>query len=225
MSPNKINAQNSIDGMEISSIARLHPRNAVSNPVVNVPPNAPIELIDPIQESCSYVNGPVFSGESSDRSVGIEGDIHPNNNPWPSEIILAKKMNEISHLRSLEKKFEIFWISSLKFFGVENSQQPRHVSALSTKFPNFQYFWQNSWVNIFLPVITAKYWYRTFSKWNLVMLVFGFSLMMPVFQIIRCFFQFLFCFFRNYFTFHFPVLEIKLMPHLPRSFINTKPVE
>lgn len=38
----------------------------------------PIAFIEPIQDSCSLVNGPVSSGVSSDKSNGVAGAIHPN---------------------------------------------------------------------------------------------------------------------------------------------------
>ena len=84
-----MSTQKSIEGTERSSIARLHPMNVVSSPVVNVPERAPIELIDPIQESCSFVKGPDFNGEFSDKSVGSDGLSHPSNSPCPKQIMFA----------------------------------------------------------------------------------------------------------------------------------------
>lgn len=86
--------QKSIEGTESSSMARLHPMNVVSSPVVNVPLNAPIELIDPIHESCSLVKGPDFNGEFSDKSVGSDGLSHPSNSPCPKAMMFADGEND-----------------------------------------------------------------------------------------------------------------------------------
>lgn len=81
-------------------MARLQPNKTVMNPNVNVPAippspkcksrmklmelflflepfSLPIAFIEPIQESCSLVKGPLSSGVSFDISSGVAGAIHP----------------------------------------------------------------------------------------------------------------------------------------------------
>lgn len=76
--------QNTADGMLRKSIVRLHPKHADMTPNVNEPHMAPIEVIEPTHEICSFVNGPDMSGVSSEESFGRAGDIHPRIVPWPS---------------------------------------------------------------------------------------------------------------------------------------------
>lgn len=61
---------------------RLDPSNIVSPPNRNVPNVLPKLLIEPIQDSCSFVMGPVVSGVSFDKSVGNAGETHPTQAPW-----------------------------------------------------------------------------------------------------------------------------------------------
>lgn len=49
-----------------------------------VPHMAPIEVIAPTQEICSFDKGPVISGVSTDESFVIAGEIHPRIVPCPS---------------------------------------------------------------------------------------------------------------------------------------------
>lgn len=55
------------DGSVRRSIALLQPKKTVINPKLNVPMMPPNALIDPNQESSSFVSGPVFNGVSSDN--------------------------------------------------------------------------------------------------------------------------------------------------------------
>lgn len=86
-----INNQKSMAGIESKSIARLQPIKGINNPLLKVPHKAPNELIDPIQESCSFVKGPVFNGVSSDKSSGREGDKKPNKMPCIRQIKFAEE--------------------------------------------------------------------------------------------------------------------------------------
>lgn len=43
---------------------------------------APKQLIDPSHETCSYVNLPSWSGDSSDFNIANAGAIHPTIQPW-----------------------------------------------------------------------------------------------------------------------------------------------
>lgn len=61
---------------------RFAPSNAVSVPNMNVPSIDPKLLDEPIQESCSFVIGPVESGvSSSERSTGKAGETQPTQAP------------------------------------------------------------------------------------------------------------------------------------------------
>lgn len=89
MSPKKINTKNIIDGTVRKRIVRLQPKYNVINPNVNVLKTAPIGFIEPIQESCSFVKGPVFNGVSSDNRYGVAGAIQPIIQPWLAKIKFA----------------------------------------------------------------------------------------------------------------------------------------
>lgn len=77
-------------GIARNAIARLQPMKLVITPNENVPNSAPMQLIDPIQDTCSIVIGPVFSGESSDISNIRAGDTHPTVQPCENMMRLAK---------------------------------------------------------------------------------------------------------------------------------------
>lgn len=65
-----------------------------------IPPNADN---DPIHDNCSFVSGPDFSGDSSDKSTIVAGAIQPFITPWLMKIIFA-----------VDEKF-YFWLSIGKF--------------------------------------------------------------------------------------------------------------
>lgn len=91
--------QNTADGMLRKSIVRLQPKQAAMKPKVSEPHMAPIDVIDPTQDTsmekgricqktlscvgkfafspCSFVNGPDTSGVSGEMSFGSAGDIQP----------------------------------------------------------------------------------------------------------------------------------------------------
>lgn len=77
-------------GIARNAIARLQPMKLVNTPNENVPNSAPMQLIDPIQETCSIVIGPLSSGESSDISKSRAGDTHPTVQPCEKMIKLAR---------------------------------------------------------------------------------------------------------------------------------------
>lgn len=64
-------------GKKSKFIARLHPKIVVINPNVKPEKIAPRVLIEPSQESCSFVSGPVFKGVKLDIRIGVAGDIQP----------------------------------------------------------------------------------------------------------------------------------------------------
>lgn len=61
-----------IDGTVKSKMALLHPTTFAMNPNINELAMEDNALIDPIFESCSFVNGPLFNGVSFDRSSGAD---------------------------------------------------------------------------------------------------------------------------------------------------------
>lgn len=81
-------------GIARNAIARLQPMKLVNTPNENVPNSAPMQLIDPIQETCSIVIGPLFNGESSDISNSRAGDTHPTVQPCENMIKLARIAND-----------------------------------------------------------------------------------------------------------------------------------
>ena len=63
-----MSSHTTITGSANSSAARFEPHNAEIVPVKIVPQIAPIEFIEATNEICSFVNGPLASGVSFDRS-------------------------------------------------------------------------------------------------------------------------------------------------------------
>lgn len=103
------------------SIVRLLPRSMVKNPKVNVPRIAPIAFMLPIQESCSFDNGPVVSGVSSDRSMGKAVAGQPIIEPCAVNIIFAKMLkNSVSHHYFMQQYFTIFTYNGrqILMFGI-----------------------------------------------------------------------------------------------------------
>lgn len=58
-------------------MARLDPRSAVTEPTKNAPIKAPIELIDPNELICEFVNGD-DSGVFGEVKIGNAGENHPS---------------------------------------------------------------------------------------------------------------------------------------------------
>lgn len=50
----------------------------------------PKEINEPIQLAASKVNLPLAKGESSDRRMSNDGDIHPTEHPWANTIMFAE---------------------------------------------------------------------------------------------------------------------------------------
>lgn len=65
------------EGMVRESKARFEPISDMKNPRAIAPISPPMQLIDPIHDTCSFVKGPETNGVFSDDNFAIAGDIQP----------------------------------------------------------------------------------------------------------------------------------------------------
>lgn len=68
-------------GNESIIVARLQPMRVVTYPNKKDPSNPLMQWIDPIQDSCAVVNGPVTNGVFADANTDKAGAIHPSIKP------------------------------------------------------------------------------------------------------------------------------------------------
>lgn len=75
-------------------MALLQPKIDARYPDIKAPNTPPMVFIEPIHDTCSLVNGPVFNGVESCVNVAIAGDTHPTIPPWPNDNKFANKMKK-----------------------------------------------------------------------------------------------------------------------------------
>lgn len=88
-----------IDGSVKKSIARLHPIRDMKHPNEKDPRKAPKQLILPIHEICSFVNGPASNGVCSEANLPSAGAIQPTMQPCDNIMRFAlKKFGKLSEI-------------------------------------------------------------------------------------------------------------------------------
>lgn len=87
---------------------RLLPRTDARYPITTAPHTPPTVFTDPIHDTCSFVNGPVFNGVESCVNVANAGETHPTIAPWPNDNKLADKMKITDHNHSTVRNIIYF---------------------------------------------------------------------------------------------------------------------
>lgn len=82
-----------IEGIVRQRAARLQPTRDVIDPNKKEPKITPAGPIDPIQDTCSFVNGPDTRGVLSEANFGRAGDTQPEMDPCVSVIKLPVEKN------------------------------------------------------------------------------------------------------------------------------------
>lgn len=87
----------------------LAPIRVMKSPNDNVPSKAPMQSIDPIHETSSFVSGPDISVVWSPVNIGKAGDNHPMIDPIDTEIKFARKKSnahQVVHIAMPELKYQ-----------------------------------------------------------------------------------------------------------------------
>lgn len=86
------------DGTVRQSKARLEPISDIKNPREIAPTRPPMQFIDPIFDTCSFVKGPVIKGVSSDVNFANAGDIHPMTRPCPFKYLYCTSKRHLMQI-------------------------------------------------------------------------------------------------------------------------------